>query len=288
MIKIENAFMRVEIDLKGAELTSVYDINRNRELLWQADPAYWSKHAPILFPIVGSLKEGHYQYGGKSYALSRHGFARDQVFTLEAHTDHHAVFSLTYTQSTLKFYPFHFKLLVTYTIKAAVLEVKYEVVNLGDNEMLFSIGAHPAFNCDLASEQYSLKLNRTNKSRQIEHLMVSLQTGLIMNKRKLITLEAETLKLSPDLFNEDALIFEGKNISGFDLISAEGETLLKFKCKDYPYIGIWSPRAPFVCIEPWHGIADFEDSNQLLRDKKEIIVLQGQEAFNCHYSIGLK
>lgn len=287
MIRIENTLLRVEIDFKGAELTSVFDVGKNKELLWQADPAYWSKHAPILFPIVGSLKDGHYQYGGKSYALSRHGFARDQIFTLEAHTDHHAVFSLTDTPGTRAIYPFQFKLLVSYTINGAALNVKYTVINLEDKEMLFSIGAHPAFNCDLASEKYSLKLNPIVLIDQIESLSVSLETGLIMKKRKTIKLESQALKLTPDLFDEDALIFEGKNIKGFELISALGENLLKFECENYPYIGIWSPKAPFVCIEPWHGIADFEDSNQVISDKKEIIALKGRETFNCSYSIRL-
>ncbi len=285
MIELKNEYIEIRVALKGAQLTRLFDLKKNRELLWQADPKYWAKHAPILFPIVGSLKEGQYIYENIKYDLPRHGFARDQVFVLESCTDKQVTLVLREDDDSMKNYPFRFKLSVTYTIDKNKLRVQYCVKNVMSDEMFFSIGAHPAFNCDLNAENSFLQIEMEEKKTALESLKISLEDGLILDECKTIELEEGRLRLTPQLFEEDALIFKGEHIKGFILnLDQEGD-VLKFECNNYPYIGIWSPKAPFVCIEPWHGIADFKSASQKLNEKHGIIRLEGQSEFECDYSM---
>lgn len=285
MIELKNEYMNVNVALKGAELTSLFDLKRHRELLWQADKRYWAKQAPILFPVVGSLKEGQYFYENTKYTLPRHGFARDQAFILETYTNKQVTLVLRENEELMGKYPFRFKLSVTYTLDENKLKVHYCVENIMSNEMFFSIGAHPAFNCNLKSEKNFLQIEMKEKKTILESLKIALSDGLILNDYRAVELEEDRLRLTPKLFEEDALIFKGDNINGFILnLDKEGD-ILKFECHNYPYIGIWSPKAPFICIEPWHGIADFKDTSQNLKEKHGIIKLEGKSKFECDYGM---
>ena len=145
MITLENAYLKVDLSAKGAELQGLYNKGTNIEYLWNGDSKYWGKHSPVLFPIVGSLKNNSFNYKGKNYELPRHGFARDYVFEIERATETEAVFTLTQNAKTLKVYPFYFELKLKYTLRDSKLNLTYEVINTGADELLFSIGAHPAF-----------------------------------------------------------------------------------------------------------------------------------------------
>ncbi|GAU78595.1 aldose 1-epimerase family protein [Fusibacter sp. 3D3] len=285
MIELNNKFIKAKVAIKGAELTSLLDLKNNRELLWQADKQYWAKHAPILFPIVGSLKEGQYIYDDVKYDLPRHGFARDQAFTLESHSDDQVTLMLKDNAHLRALYPFQFKLSVTYRLEDNRLKVYYCVENVMSSELFFSIGAHPAFNCDLKSEKSFLQVEMKAKTNVLKSLNIALSEGLISEGYKSIELEEGRLYLTPQLFDEDALIFKGENIEGFILNDDKENAILKFECSNYPYIGIWSPKAPFVCIEPWHGIADFKNASQQLKEKHGILRLEGKAKFECDYSI---
>ncbi|MBF4693797.1 aldose 1-epimerase family protein [Fusibacter ferrireducens] len=287
MIELKNEYINVKVAIKGAELTSLFDVKKNKELLWQGDKQYWGRQAPILFPIVGSLKDGQYIYEDVKYELPRHGFARDHVFVLEACTDDQATLILRENAELMSKYPFQFELAVTYKINKNSLQIHYCVKNMMSKEMFFSIGAHPAFNCDLNSEKSFLRIEMQTEEASLESLKIALNSGLIVDGYRDIALEAGRLRLTPKLFEEDALIFKGEHINGF-ILNSDGEgDILKFECCNYPYIGIWSPKAPFVCIEPWHGIADFEGTSQNLKEKQGIIKLDGQTEFECDYSITL-
>ncbi|GAY72964.1 lacX protein, plasmid [Lentilactobacillus kosonis] len=144
MIKLTNDYLTVLINPLGAELTSVK--SSDTEYIWTADKQYWGRHAPILFPIVGRLKDDRYKYAGNTYQMTQHGFARDNEFEVESQTNSDVTLSLTASANTLINYPFSFKLTVKYELQDHELNVSMTVTNLDNQEMIFQLGAHPGFN----------------------------------------------------------------------------------------------------------------------------------------------
>lgn len=144
--QLKNNFLTVTLSDKGAEIQSVKDVNSGREYMWQADPEIWGRHAPVLFPVVGRLKDDQYTYDGKTYHMGQHGFARDAQFTVEEQDDKHIVFLLTSNEDTKKMYPFDFELRVSYSLVNNLLEEHFTVTNTDTKEMIFGIGGHPGFN----------------------------------------------------------------------------------------------------------------------------------------------
>lgn len=150
---LENEALRIEVNDFGAELARVYDKNAGREVLWNADPAYWNRHAPVLFPFVGALQDEQYQYNNKSYRMGQHGFARDSVFTLEEQQSTLICHKLTWTEDSFKKYPFKFSLYITHILSGNVIKVCWKVVNEQEEAMYFGIGAHPAFLAPVKAEE---------------------------------------------------------------------------------------------------------------------------------------
>ena len=144
--QLKNNFLTVTLSDQGAEIQSVKDVNSGREYIWQADPKIWGRHAPVLFPVVGRLKDDQYTYDGKTYHMGQHGFARDSKFTVEEQDDKHIVFLLTSNEDTKKMYPFDFELRVTYSLVNNLLSEHFTVTNTDTKEMIFGIGGHPGFN----------------------------------------------------------------------------------------------------------------------------------------------
>ena len=207
---IENEYFKVKISTKGAELQSVYSKKLNVELLWQGDAAYWGKRSPVLFPIVGSLKEGKYVYNEKEYSLSRHGFARDMEFTHQTSTINSiANFELVNTINTIENFPFEFSLKISYALLGESLMAMYQIQNTSKSENLFaSVGVHPAFNVPLFQnttfEDYFLQFNQDENSN-IYPLTVD---GLIKNSSVPFFKGNNEIKLEKSLFYTDALVFK--------------------------------------------------------------------------------
>jgi len=284
MIKIENDFLIVKAKQDGAELTSIFNKKTNLEYLWQAGKE-WAKHAPVLFPVVGQLKNNIYFCNEKSYSLERHGFARGLQFAVSSPESDNMGFLLKSADSTLKIYPFHFELKIIYSILENKLNVKYEVENSGNEKMLFSVGGHPAFKIPLKEnetyEDYFLEFNKNEFAERWK-----LQNGLISEEKEVILNNANILSLKKSLFYNDALVF--KNLKS-DIISIKNKKSnhgLHFHFKGFPYFGIWAAKdADFICLEPWHGIADSVNHNQQLENKEGIIHLEPGNNFSCEYSI---
>jgi galactose mutarotase-like enzyme len=272
MIRLQNELLTVHVSSKGAELQAIHHRVHDIEYLWQGDPAYWAKRSPILFPIVGQLRGNAYQLGGRLYTMSRHGFARDLTFAVEAATDTAARFSLTDSDATRAQYPFSFQLLVTYTLEQDRLETCYEVVNTGEGEMYFSIGGHPAFRVPLTGggeyEDYFLELEHPESAPRWE-----LEDGLL--KRPVPFLHNTTrIPLTKELFYRDALVFKNLSSRHISIKSEATPHGLSLHFPDFPYFGIWAAAdAPFVCLEPWDGIADAADHSGDFTQKEGILRL---------------
>ena len=276
---ISNNILTVEIKNLGAELCSLRDKN-NKQYIWEGNAQYWPKHSPILFPIVGTLKNNIYHYNDVSYTMSRHGFAREMEFKLIDHQVNKAIFSLHSSEETMKIYPFKFELQIIYTLFDNSLNIEYKVVNTGDSLMPFSIGAHPAIALADVFENYSLEFEKDEALQQY-----TLENDLISTVTKVINLKDNQLDLSYDLFKNDALIF--KSLTSRSLTILENQKpFLKLNFEKFPSLGIWTKiNAPFICIEPWFGYSDTINSTGDLFHKEGIQILNHDEVFYSKFSI---
>ena len=283
--EIKNDFIKAKIKSFGAELNSLQKCGKDLEYIWQGDAKYWARHSPILFPIVGGLKKDNYFYKNQKYNMTQHGFARDKEFDIIEPKDDFLEFRLCNDEKSLEIYPFDFELYLSYKLEKSSLIISYKVVNKSDKKMLFSIGAHPAFNWsleeNLKKEDYFLEFEVNNSKRYFLN-----ELGLVYDSMDL-EFEEKKLFLNEELFKNDALVFNDLNIKNITFKNIKNENFIKLNFENFPYLGIWSKPsgAPFLCIEPWFGVADEDNSNQNLEDKKGIITLQKDEVFSCSYSI---
>lgn len=282
---LQNEEIQIVIDTLGAELKSLKRLNNHLEYIWQGDSKYWKRSAPVLFPIVGRLKEDTYLYKNTKYPLNQHGFARDMEFSLTFKDDNSLSFTLNSNEKTYTIYPFHFELEITYKLIESKVQIEYKITNKNNTEMYFSIGAHPAFNTPLLDDEkndyYFLFDNIDNTQRYFLD-----ENGLVNDSKKLF-LKNNRLNVTQELFDKDALVFNDKKIQTITLASKTHKNFVKVHFEGFEYLGIWSKssEAPFVCIEPWHGVADFSATNQKLEDKQGIKSLQSNEIFKSSYTI---
>jgi len=276
---ISNKILSASIKHSGAELFSLIN-NQNKEYMWNGNPDFWPKHSPILFPIVGSLKNDTYTFDEKEYHLSRHGFARDKEFKLIEKTESSATFSLSYNEETLQKYPFKFELQIIYNLEENKLNIGYKVINKGEIQLPFSIGAHPAFSLPEEFSNYSIQFE---KKEQLEYSL--LEDGLISNTTATLETSNNTVSLNYKLFENDALVFKALESNSLTIFE-NSKPYLKVDFEDFPSLGIWTKEnAPFICIEPWFGYSDtLEKSGDILK-KEEILLLEANQIFNAEFNI---
>ena len=288
MYYIEDQQLKISIHPKGAELQGIYHKGHQTEYMWNGDPAFWAKHSPLLFPIVGTLKDNTYYYNDKPYQLSRHGFARDREFAVETQTADAITFLLRSDADSLKVFPFVFELRVSYRIQGDTLTTTYAVTNPDKTPMYFSVGGHPAFNVPLTSDptytDYYLEFAKTENAPRWP---IS-KDGLIETAPQALLNNTNRLPLTKELFSKDALVFKGLHSTSVTLRSDRSERGLTMQFPGFPFLGIWAaPGADFVCIEPWCGIADSEDSNQQWTDKEGINTLEAGAKFERSWTLEL-
>ncbi len=288
MFTIENQHLKIDISAKGAELQSVFHKAHQLEYLWNGDPAFWAKKSPLLFPIVGTLKKGTYYYKAKPYQLGRHGFAREMDFTAEERHFDSIVLLLTGNETTLQHFPFAFELRVLYQLSGDRLQVGYSVKNPSGEEIFFSIGGHPAFRVPLVTgSAYTDYYLLFDKRMTVPRWPIS-KEGLIESRPDPFLQEEPVLPLRKELFAADALVFKHPPSSKISLRSDKTPHGLDFDFEGFPFLGIWAaPKADFVCIEPWCGIADSVDSDQQLVNKEGIIRLEPGGTFERSWAITL-
>ncbi|EAF3893006.1 aldose 1-epimerase family protein [Listeria monocytogenes] len=287
MIKLENEVLLVEMKTAGAELTRIFHKDTGLEYLWNADSKFWGRHSPVLFPTVGRLVDDTYLVDGKQYHLGQHGFARDRDFQVIEQTENMVRFELDADEDSLDIYPYKFKLSIIYTIEKNTVAVSYEVENTDNKRIYFSIGAHPAFHLPLTDgttfEDYYLDFG-TEENLETLCLEGPYRSGEI---KKIIDEPARYLPLSYDLFKNDALIFEALKQKEMTIKSDKTPHFVKVSFPEFPFVGVWTakPGTPFLCIEPWYGIADGAGESVELRDKAGIEHLEPEAVFASEYEI---
>lgn len=283
---LSNEQISIRVSTKGAELTSLMDRESGREYMWQADKAFWGRTSPVLFPVVGSYKNGESRYNGEIFKLPQHGFARDMEFMMTRQSENEIWFCLTDKTDTWNVYPFAFSLEIGYRVEERNVKVIWKVSNPAEQEMYFSIGGHPAFNVMPREKE---KITCYLQFDKVAELKVrGLQGGLALaDTYKLPLGEEGLLEVTEELFEKDALIVENNQTQRVSILNESREVFLTVAF-DAPLFGIWSPpgkNAPFLCIEPWYGRCDRVDFDGTIEEREWGNHLKPGETFTAAYTI---
>ncbi len=290
MNKLENNNLIIESNISGAELTRIYSKKFNKEILWKGDPKFWGRHSPILFPIVGRLKDNETIIEDKLYNMSQHGFARDMEFKIVDNDNKSITYKLVSSENTKSYYPYSFELIIKYILLDNGVNINWIVNNIDSKDIYFSIGAHPAFNIDLDE-------NSDLSNYYLEFITKDNVSNIYLDgpySSKIVSVNSlNTIYLSPELFENDALIYT--NVDGINVKSKKENHYINVSFNSFPLVGIWSPYykdtnsiAPFICVEPWYGLADNVNSDKIYKNKNYINKLSIGESFNVSYSINIK
>lgn len=289
-IQLSNNYLTAEIETLGAELKSVKDQPSQREYMWRADPQFWGRTSPVLFPIVGRLTHNTTLIDGQSYQLPQHGFARDLEFACVEQREDYLLFKLCANEQTRKNYPFDFELYISYTLQEKTVTVGWQVINPNQEIMPFSIGAHPAFSTELASgdqfEDYDIIFDQ----HQQYHLWQLNDAMQLVDKAIPFQQPLQQFALSYHYFEIDALVFPHQQLNSITLKNRKHGHGVSVDFTGFPEVALWTAegknkRSPFLCIEPWFGHADIEGGAPELINKKGILHLAAKEKFEAKYSM---
>ncbi|SHF88456.1 aldose 1-epimerase family protein [Dysgonomonas macrotermitis] len=288
MKTLVNDKLSIKIKSFGAELTSITRKDDGREYLWQADPTYWKRHSPVLFPIVGSLWDNQYTHEGKTYRMSQHGFARDREFELVKESENEIRFLLKDDEASRNIYPFPFHLEIGYKLSGNVIEVSWEVINIGQSELYFQIGAHPAFNYPESKGSDAIKGYFTfDNTEKLKYTLISEKGCIDPSKEYDLQLPDVRLPIDNQTFDNDALIFESNQIRRVTLLNTQRKPYITLDF-DAPLVGLWEPPhkdSPFVCIEPWYGRCDRVNYSGDFKHRDWMNKLPAGEKFTASYRI---
>lgn len=272
-IGLKNGSASAAILEKGAELRSLN--LSGKEIMWRADPAYWGKSSPLLFPMIGNLRGGRTIIGGKEYAITKHGFARDNMFETRQISDSEAEFSFVSNDETKRSFPFDFKLTLKYSLYTDKLEMLYTVENTGSSEMPYCIGAHPAFACpNEENAQFSDYKLIFAENETVKSPVMNLITRMWGDNDRIERLNnSKEFRLEYSLFDNDCVYFDTIRSNSVSLVSEKSGHGVKISWDGFETLGVWTPdhkNAPFVCIEPWCGCDDYDTDSGNFSDKRGI------------------
>lgn len=274
-VTIKTDSTTVIVNTYGAQITSV--TNAGVEYMWQADPEYWGRTAPVLFPFVGKLKDDKYQAGGQMIAMNQHGFLRDRNFTIVSQTVNSVTFEYTSTLADFDVYPVDFTVQITYQVTGNKVTTTYNVINNSSYEMPYQIGAHPAFNVESVDDLTAVFKPQTVTKH---YFAAGLQS-------KTEQFELESFDLSYDLINDNLPCYSDFKDHTM-MLQKNGKDFLNFDFNSMKYLAIWSPefkQAKFICIEPWNGICSRQDQDgYLLADKDGVNYLAAESSESCSFS----
>lgn len=280
-----------QVETLGGELVSWRD-GDGAEYVWGGDPAYWSGHAPVLFPIVGALKGETTAFNGFPYRIKKHGFARRMEFRLELLEQDRAAFVLESSPETFQSFPFHFRLRVVHTVSGQGFETAYQVENLGQETLFFCLGGHAGFRCPLgegeAFEDYRLTFEKTE---QTGFLCTDAEGILSRDDRLTPDWDGRELPLGYEIFDRDVLVLEQVRSRAVQMQKGPGGPGLEFRFHGFSSLGLWTPphkKAPFLCLEPWQGLPAFADESGAFETKPGVIRLQQSGVYSAGYSMRIK
>lgn len=290
-MRIENAYIKLEVQEKGGSMTSIYDKKRDAELLYQPLPDAWQGQDVFIFPFIARLIDQTYSYKGKIFTLKNHGLLRYMNAKLIQIDSYSLKATFHSNEVTFKNYPFDFEATLTYVLKENKLSLNYEIINLSKEDMPFMLGAHPAFKV-------------SGKRNDTEFNMSGNQINFDGDKEKTVLLQEETfcfmngltskidspISLSKGLFNLiNTIIIDAKDITKVTLNKKDGSTII-VDIKEAPYLALWSDKqyGDYVCIEPWFGYPDTIDSDKDITRKPGINFLKANQKFNYTYTIEIK
>jgi len=291
MIKrLNNNVASVSVNENGGEMISFKSLVSGYEYLWNGDSNYWTGHAPLLFPIVCAAKNREIKIEGQKYTIGNHGFARGSKFKLVEESENQLTYLLEYNDETLKMYPYKFKLYIKYLLEDNKVTIKYTIENVDEKAIYFSIGTHPGFNCKFTEsdklEDYYIEFDQ---KETMNRLFMNGNNELINGQSELVMEDDKVLYLKKEMFEKGAMVFRNMNSKEVTLKSKTSDKSVKLSYDNLPYMGIWQPEgAPFICIEPWHGIADHDAFDGEFKEKEMIIKLEEKGAYNTSYSIEVK
>jgi len=280
---LENEFLKVSVADAGAELISVWDKASGREHIWNADPAVWNRHAPILFPFVGKVKDGKYRIGENEYAMkTQHGFARDQVFTCVEKTETALTHRLVAIEQTKAIYPYEFQLTVCHRLSGKQLTIEWTIENLGEETMYFSIGGHPGLMVPEGIRKEDCLISFPGKT-ELQYVSANAM-GYILPQKKTLSLRDGFAAWQADI--PDTWIFEDHQVQSVGIAGPDGKPYVTLHCETFPMLAVWAnPDGPFICLEPWFGRADDVDFAGTIDQKKDIQSLSAGAKQEIAYTI---
>jgi galactose mutarotase-like enzyme len=284
---LENDTFQLTASDHGGELHSLYSKKTNTEYLWQGNPNYWKYRAPLLFPIVGRCINNKYDFNNKTYELPQHGLARTSEFTLIEQRPQTLTFELKSSQKSLTVYPFEFIFQITYTLQDYGVKTTLSVQNPASDQLLFSVGAHPAFMCPIDPADALDDCFLEFSEKETASIIPLSDKGFLTHQHTPYLINTKKLLLHKDLFEKDALIFDTLKSSTVSLKSKHSKKSLMMDFHEFPFFGIWAPKsgAPFLCLEPWHGHADYDDFTGDLKAKEGILSLPPNNKFICSFTV---
>ena len=278
---LKNNVFFVNASKSGAELISIHNLTNKTDILWNPDLKFWNRISPVLFPIVGKLKDNSFLENETHFEMLQHGFARNMEFEIIQHTENSLSMQLTSNEETRKQFPFDFLLNISYILIENCLDIHYSVTNLSSVEMPFSIGAHPGFAIDKPLNQYKLVFDQPFTADRY-----LIDNGLYTGESTPTMQNTHELLLSDELIQHDAVVFKNVPFYRVTLCELDNTPVVTVSSSDFPHWGFWTkPGAPFFCIEPWAGLADSTNATGNLRDKEGIHILEPNQMKQFSYSI---
>lgn len=284
-ITIENEYLKVGIKSLGAELDSLVQKKDGQEYMWEADPKYWNKTSPFLFPFIGKLEDFRYRHQGKTYDMVKHGFARDMDFMVVSQERDRVVFSIENTKETFQNYPFIFRLEISFRLEEQCLYEEWSIHNYGEEKMFFAIGGHPAFATPLLRHgrregkrtDCAVKLHGTGSQTTLQSSVIDISAGLTNGETFPVVVEEGVFPIMDHMFDQDALVFANQGVTGVSLLDEVGKEYVRLDAINCPVWGIWSMSPSdcgYVCIEPWWGICGAIGENKELGEREYINVVE--------------
>ena len=288
VIELKNASSTAKIETLGAELISY--INNGQEYMWQKDAAYWGKCSPVLFPVIGNLRNGKITIEGNEYAIPKHGFCKDRDFEIVKRTENSVVLKTGFDNDTLKMYPYKFEFTMAYTLDSDKISIEYTVLNEDNKDMYYCIGSHPAINVPLGDGEftdYVLQFDKTEDCLSPVYDLENLEISTT-NRVNFLDDDGKTINLKYSLFDNDAIIMDHVNSDKVTLKNEKTNHGVVFTFKGYSSIAFWTPTkkdAPFLCLEPWNGMAVRSGESDDIKDKFGIQSLKAKESKKYSISI---